>query len=54
MTTVRTWNRGGRKAWRLAGALLASWLAAAAAAADTVLPRPAQPFAGSIGTSYAD
>ncbi len=54
MTTVRTWNRGGRQAWRLAGALLASWLAAAAAVADTVLPRPAEPFAGSIGTSYAD
>jgi arylsulfatase A-like enzyme len=55
MTVARSTRIASRRS-RLGGALLALALALAAAPAlaQTVLPRPAEPFTGKIGTTYAD
>ena len=53
MTVARSTRIASRR-FRLGGALLALALATASALAQDVLPRPAEPFAGKIGTTYAD
>ena len=53
MTIARSTRIASRR-FRLGGALLALALATASALAQDVLPRPAEPFAGKIGTTYAD
>ncbi|MBK9468388.1 MAG: arylsulfatase [Gammaproteobacteria bacterium] len=53
MTIARSTRIASRR-FRLGGALLTLALATASALAQDVLPRPAEPFAGKIGTTYAD
>ena len=52
MTIARSTRIASRR-FRLGGALLTLALATASALAQDVLPRPAEPFAGKIGTTYA-
>ena len=52
--TIARWTRITSRPLRLVSALLALALATASALAQNVLPRPEEPFAGKIGTTFAD